>query len=163
MKALEALQTELEKEAHTSRKMLQRIPDDQYSWRPHPKSMVVKTLANHIAELPGWIGMTLNSDEMDFAVNPYTPSSYTKTADLLDHFEKVMAQGRQDLLHAREEQLTQIWTLRNGEIIYTSDTKWEMLRMTISQIIHHRAQLGVYLRLLDIPIPGSYGPSADED
>ena len=90
------------------------------------------------------------------------PQNITSTAALLEIFEKSVNDGKAALETAREEQLAELWTLRNGETIYSTSSKAEVIRMSFSQIIHHRAQLGVYLRLLNIPIPGSYGPSADD-
>lgn len=159
---LEIFAKELEQEAVTTRKMLERIPDDQYGWQPHQKSMSIQRLANHIAELPGWVSMTLNTSELDFANNPYTPTTFNKTSDLLQYFEQTLDDARKELAKAREEQLSENWTLRNGDEIYSTSSKLDVLRMTYCQIVHHRAQLGVYLRLLNVPIPGSYGPSADE-
>lgn len=153
---------ELEQEALTTRKMLSRIPDDKYDWRPHPKSMNIRSLATHIAELPTWITLTLTTDELDFAGSPYTPVPINNTADLMAHFEKSLADGRTQLVDENEKHLNENWTLREGDTIYSVSTKMEVIRMTLSQIIHHRAQLGVFLRLLDVPIPGSYGPSADD-
>lgn len=159
---LEIFAKELEQEAVTTRKMLERIPDDQYGWQPHQKSMSIQRLANHIAELPGWVSMTLNTSELDFANNPYTPTTFNKTSDLLQYFEQTLDDARKELARARAEQLSENWTLRNGDEIYSTSSKLDVLRMTYCQIVHHRAQLGVYLRLLNVPIPGSYGPSADE-
>lgn len=153
---------ELEQEAITTRKMLERVPTDKFDWQPHPKSMTIKRLATHIAELPTWIGMTLNTDELDFANNPYTPTEVNSTEALLAYFEKSLEDGRAEIAKGRDEQLSELWTLREGDQIYSVSSKGEVLRMAFNQITHHRAQLGVYLRLLDIPIPGSYGPSADE-
>ncbi|HSJ69534.1 MAG TPA: hypothetical protein VK921_17765, partial [Anditalea sp.] len=107
--------------------------------------------------------MVLFQDELDFATSPYQPTTYSNTPDLMDYFEKTLQVGKMDLEKADLAKFNDPWILREGEIIYSTTTKYEMLRMTFSQIIHHRAQLGVYLRLLDIPIPGSYGPSADEE
>jgi uncharacterized damage-inducible protein DinB len=152
---------ELEQESQTTRKMLQCIPDDKYDWQPHPKSMIIRKLATHIAELPSWIPMTLNTTELDFSKTPYKPQAINTTSELMAYFEKVLEDGKSSLMSAREEQLSDIWTLRNGDTILSSDPKSEVLRMVYCQIVHHRAQLGVYLRLLNIPIPGSYGPSAD--
>jgi uncharacterized damage-inducible protein DinB len=152
---------ELEQESITTRKMLQRIPDDKYDWQPHTKSMTIRRLATHVAELPSWISMTLNTSELDFAKSAYKPQVINTTSELVSYFEKVLEDGKSSLMNAREEQLSDIWTLRNGDTILSSDPKSEVLRMVYCQIVHHRAQLGVYLRLLDIPIPGSYGPSAD--
>ena len=162
MDVIKMFSKELEQEAQTTRKMLERLPNDKYDWQPHPKSMTVKRLATHIAELPSWVSMTLTTDELDFANNPYQPENINSTDELLAYFERSLADGRDHLIRATEDQLTQPWTLRNGDQIYSTSSKAEVIRMAFSQIIHHRAQLGVYLRLLDIPIPGSYGPSADE-
>jgi uncharacterized damage-inducible protein DinB len=153
---------ELQQEAQTTRKMLAIIPDDQYQYKPHEKSMTMQQLATHIAELPTWVSMVLNISELDFAAEPYTPKDISTTADLLELFEKSLLEGKASLEGAREEQLQDLWTLRNGETIYSVSSKGDVIRMAFSQIIHHRAQLGVYLRLLNIPIPGSYGPSADD-
>jgi len=153
---------ELEQEVQTTRKMLSRIPDDKYDWQPHPKSMTIKRLAAHIAELPGWITMALTTDELDFANNPYESFQATNTAGLLEYFEKTYEDGKAHLEKAKEAQLSEDWTLRNGDEIYSTESKAEVIRMSFNQIVHHRAQLGVCLRLLDVPIPGSYGPSADE-
>lgn len=153
---------ELEQEASTTRKMLSRVPADRYDWKPHHKSMSLKQLATHVAELPTWIGMALSTDELDFASNPYVPERIENNAALLDYFERALEDGRQHLKNGREETLNKPWTLRNGSEIYSVEPKMAVIRMTLSQIIHHRAQLGVFLRLLDVRIPGSYGPSADE-
>src|SRR5688572_22649212 len=162
MTQLEALTQELEQEAITTRKMLSAVPSDKFNWQPHEKSMTVKRLATHIAELPTWIGMTLTTDELDFERNPYKPEDVNNTAELLAYFEKSLEEGRNYLATAKEDQLDKPWTLRSGKTIYSTEPKRDVLRMSLSQIIHHRAQLGVFLRLLNVPIPGSYGPSADE-
>ena len=153
---------EVNKEAITTRKMLSAVPNDKYDWKPHPKSMSLKQLATHIAELPSWISLGLTTDGLDFAVNPYNPVDIANTTDLLAYFEKNYAQGRADLEATNEEILQQPWVLRNGDQILLNQNKYDTVRVAISQTIHHRAQLGVFLRLLNIPIPGSYGPSADE-
>ena len=162
MSQIATFQKELEQEAVTTRKMLAAVPNDKYGWKPHSKSMTIRQLATHIAELPTWIDMAINTDGLDFAVNPYNPEPIADTASLLNYFEKTLVEGRTALANAKEDQLAEMWTLRNGEDIFKTEPKADILRMTFSQVIHHRAQLGVFLRLLDIPIPGSYGPSADE-
>lgn len=162
MSLIQMLLTEMDQEANTTRKMLERIPDDKYDWQPHPKSMTIQKLATHIAELPAWVALTLHTDELDFATTPYEPSTVDNTTDVLHFFEQSLAEGKASLSQATEEQLEPIWILRTGNEIHSQTTKGEMVRIAYSQIVHHRAQLGVYLRLLNIPIPGSYGPSADE-
>jgi uncharacterized damage-inducible protein DinB len=153
---------ELDNEAETTRKMLAIVPNDKFYWQPHPKSMTIQRLASHIAELPGWISMAIATDELDFANNGYQPEQMNNDAELLAFFEKKFAEGRAALVATNEEELGKKWVLRNGNLIIMEYTKGSVIRVSISQIIHHRAQLGVFLRLLDIPIPGSYGPSADE-
>lgn len=162
MTVVEMFARELEQEATTTRKMLERVPVEKFEWQPHEKSMSMIRLATHIAELPNWIGMVLTTDELDFAKEPYSPEKISSTADLLQYFERSQADGKAQIAKAREEQLTELWTLRSGEQVHDVSPKVDVIRMTLSQIIHHRAQLGVYLRMLNIPIPGSYGPSADE-
>jgi uncharacterized damage-inducible protein DinB len=162
MSTIEPLLKELEQEAQTTRKMLERIPTAYFDWQPHKKSMTVQRLATHIAELPGWVTMAVTTDGLDFANNPYQQETIGNTAELLDYFDKSLADGRSTLQSAKEETLAEPWILRNGEEILQVASKGEIIRMAYCQIVHHRAQLGVFLRLLDIPIPGSYGSSADE-
>ncbi|MDB5284201.1 MAG: DinB family protein [Bacteroidota bacterium] len=162
MKIIEMLLKEMEQEAQTTRKMLAIIPHDKFDWQPHKKSMTVKQLATHIAELPGWVNITLTTDELDFAKGGYIPTPITNTKDLLGSLEKNLAEGKAELSKTTEEILLQNWTMRNGEQVYFTIPKVEVIRMAYSQTVHHRAQLGVFLRLLDVPIPGSYGPTADE-
>ncbi|WP_212005001.1 DinB family protein [Chitinophaga sp. HK235] len=162
MSVIQSLLQEMEQESLTTRKMLSRVPEDKYDWQPHPKSMTLVQLATHVAEMPNWIGMTLNTPELDFAKQPYTPVSIKNGEELMNYFETSLADGRKELAAATPAQLEETWTLRSGDQIFSETSKAVFLRITYSQIVHHRAQLGVYLRLLDIPIPGSYGPSADE-
>jgi uncharacterized damage-inducible protein DinB len=153
---------EMSEEAVSTRKMLAIVPNDKYDWQPHSKSMTIRSLATHIAELPTWVSMGINSDELDFATAPYDPVKIDNTEDLLALFDKSLLEGKATLETTNEEVLEQPWTMRNGEKIYMTITKYELIRQAFGQTAHHRAQLGVYLRLLDIPIPGAYGPSADE-
>jgi len=162
MTQIALIQKELENEALTTRKMLALVPAEKFDWKPHPKSMLMMNLATHIAELPTWISMVLNTYELDFAANEYKPSIVKDNAELLALFEKSLEDARAQLAVGKEDTLADEWILRMGEKILSKGSKYDMIRHALSQIIHHRAQLGVYLRLLDIPIPGSYGPSADE-
>jgi uncharacterized damage-inducible protein DinB len=159
---IQPLLKEMDQEARTTRKMLERVPTEYFSWQPHKKSMTIRQLVTHIAELPSWVSMAVTTDGLDFSENPYQPVVINNTAELLEYFERVLIDGQENLDKTSEETLEESWTLRNGEQVYTVSTKAEIIRMTYCQIVHHRAQLGVFLRLLDIPIPGSYGPSADE-
>ena len=161
-KIINMLLKEMQDEAVTTRKMLSIVPEDKYDWKPHPKSMSLRQLATHIAELPSWVSMAVTTDELDFATSPYTPVPIENNAELLAYFEKNLQSGLDLLAASTEEKLDEQWVLRNGDDIYVDTTKAGMMRVSLSQTIHHRAQLGVDLRLLDIPIPGSYGPSADD-
>ncbi|GAB3561845.1 hypothetical protein GCM10027578_03240 [Spirosoma luteolum] len=162
MELIPLLLTELASEAATTHTMLSRIPADQFDWRPHPKSMTMLNLATHIAELPGWVAMAFTLDGVDFATTPYTPTPIRSVDELLALQERSRADAQAQLEQADEASLADPWTLRNGDVLLQQYTRYSAVRMAFSQISHHRAQLGVYLRLLDIPIPGSYGPSADE-
>ena len=162
MNMIQALLKEMDQEALTTRKMLERVPTGYFNWQPHKKSMTLQQLAIHIAELPGWVTMAVATDGLDFAANPYKQEEINNTAGLMDYFERTLIDGRAHLKETSEKTLGETWTLRNGDHILVVCTKAEMVRIAYSQIVHHRAQLGIYLRLLDIPIPGSYGPSADE-
>jgi uncharacterized damage-inducible protein DinB len=149
-------------EAETTRKMLSRVPDDKLDYKPHEKSMVMKSLVTHLADLPGWVHFTLTTDELDFQ-KAYEQPEITNNKQLMEYFEKRSKEGLSALVAENEKEMDKPWTLRNGETIYATNPKIDVLRMSLSQQIHHRAQLGVYLRLLNVPIPGSYGPSADEN
>ncbi|MGV3538519.1 MAG: DinB family protein, partial [Rufibacter sp.] len=112
---IDLLAKELEQEAVTTRKMLERIPDDKFGWQPHERSMTIKRLATHIAELPSWVGMALTTSELDFANNPYQPEDVNTTEELLNYFERMMDDGRHHFAHGSDEQLEEPWTLREGE------------------------------------------------
>jgi len=162
MDLIKALEKELTEEVETTKKFLKRIPEDRYDWAPHEKSMKMKQLAVHIAELPSWISMAVHSDGLDFASNGYVPTPIENNDELLRLLENSFQEGLAALDELNENQLEEDWTLRHGDQILREGNKYEMIRIAYSQTIHHRAQLGVYLRLLNIPIPGSYGPSADD-
>ena len=159
---IEAFKNELKKEAIGTRKMLALVPADKLAWKPHARSMKMQDLAIHIADLPKWISLGLMTDELDFATAPYNPKDCTTGAELVAYFNENVEKAMVDFDNSKEKVLEEIWTLRNGNAIYAKHTKLETIRHAYSQMVHHRAQLGVYLRLLDIPIPGVYGPSADD-
>jgi len=162
MTFIEFFKQQFIQEGATTRKMLARVPENKFDYKPHEKSMDMKRLATHIADLPGWVHMTFTSDGIDFA-QPYEQPKIDNHADLMAYFDKRYKEGLSTLVAENEKTLDKPWTLRNGDKIYSSDPRIDIIRMSISQQIHHRAQLGVYLRLLNIAIPGSYGPSADEN
>ncbi len=162
MSLIKILLNELEQEAISTRKMLEIVPNDKYDWQPHPKSMTIRALATHVAEIPGWIEHGIKNDGLDFAVMPYNPKVINNTKDLLAYYDECVVKGKSVLVDANESKLNGRWVMRNGDVVLMDLSKAEVIRHSLGQIIHHRAQLGVFLRLLDIPIPGVYGPSADE-
>lgn len=162
MDIIKALLKEFEAEFNTTKKFMAIVPVDKFDWAPHQKSMKLKSLASHVAELPEWVSLALTTDELDFATAPYQEKKVESNEDLLKLLTESYEIGKAELEKARAEDLSKQWVLRNGEQILGDLTKYEMIRIAFSQTAHHRAQLGVYLRLLDIPIPGSYGPSADD-
>lgn len=162
MKIIPVLLKELDNEVQLTRQMFAQVPEGKYNWRPHLKSMNIKDLVTHIADLPSWVTLALTTDELDFAVSPYHPKEVQNNADLLAAFEQAYVTGRKHLSDANESALTEGWILRNGDYVIKNYTRLEAIRVALNQLTHHRAQLGVDLRLLDIFIPGSYGPSADE-
>ena len=162
MSIIELLVKEMESEAASTHKMLALVPADKFDWKPHEKNMSMQTLAVHIAELPSWVTMALTTSELDFAAMDYTPTQVGSSADLLDIFEKSVRSGTDSLKSANEDDLLPTWTMRTGDQVHAVMSKYEVIRHSLAQTIHHRAQLGVYLRLLNIPLPGIYGPSADD-
>ncbi len=162
MTFIEFFKQQFIEEGATTRKMLSRVPEDKGDYKPHEKSMSMKQLTEHLADLPAWISLVIKTDELDFE-KPYDHPRVSNTQELLAAFEKSYNDGLAALTPDSEALLDKPWTLRSGAKIFSTDPKIAVIRMALSQQIHHRAQLGVYLRLLNIPIPGSYGPSADEN
>jgi uncharacterized damage-inducible protein DinB len=162
MELIPMLLKEMEQEAQTTRKMLERVPDDKFSWQPHPKSMTFQRLASHLAELPDWVTMAVTKEGLDFGTGEFEPRLAKNHKELMETFEKSLVDGKAHLEKANEALLNEGWTLRAGEQVLYQASKADVIRMSFCQTVHHRAQLGVFLRLNDIPIPASYGPSADE-
>ncbi len=163
MSISQSLLPEFDQEMAGTRRVLERVPADKFTWQPHDKSMNFNRLAVHIAELPSWTTLTINTSELDFAAAPYAPAKAETNQDLLTIFDKAAGEARAALAGASDEELFKPWTLRNGDQVLFTMPKVAVLRsFVINHIIHHRAQLTVYLRLNDIPVPALYGPSADE-
>lgn len=151
-----------EDEIQNTRKLLERVPlDDAHrNFKPHPKSMSLERLASHVAEAPGWIKLLFDGDVLEMDPN-YKPEIATSSKELLAMYERAAEQGRAALDGASDAVMQKNWTFKFGDMVLkNSRAKWA--RSFINHMIHHRAQLGVYLRLNGIPVPGMYGPSADE-
>jgi uncharacterized damage-inducible protein DinB len=154
---------DLDAELARTRRILERYPQGNDDWRPHEKSMPIGRLAVHLATLPSFAKTMLESDELDFATRPYSPPKFRTADDLVAIFDATVAEMRPMLTAADGASLAAVWTLRAGSQVILSGRKGALIRETmISHIVHHRAQLGVYYRLLGVPVPGLYGPSADE-
>lgn len=153
---------DLESEAKKTRAMLALVPESRLEWKPHAKSMTLTALASHLAENPAWISSMLE-DEMDFAnLGDYRPFEAKSRKELLDGFDKNVRAGLDALRGRSDAFFATTWTMRNGEKVLMSASKHEAIRGTaIHHWIHHRGQLSVYLRLLDVPLPQTYGPTAD--
>jgi len=157
---------EFDHEMANTRKTLERVPDDKFAWKPHEKSMTLGGLATHLANIPSWTARTFDRDELDIAPpgeGPYRLEEAKSTAELLEAFDQNIASARAALEAATDENWQGKWSLlMTGKKIFTLPRTAVMRGFVMSHLIHHRAQLGVYLRLLDVPVPSIYGPSADE-
>lgn len=161
-----ALLPEFDQEMATTRKTLDRCPEDKYGWQPHPKSFNMIALATHIANIPMWGASTLTSDSFDIqppGAPPYKEEPAKSRADLLEKFDQSAAAARAAIAAAKDEDFAKPWSLLSGgQPLFTMPRGAVFRSMILNHLIHHRAQLGVYLRLLDVPVPATYGPSADE-
>ena len=162
----QSLLPEFDHEMANTRKTLERIPDDKLDWKPHAKSFAMGELATHVANLPSWVGLTVAADSFDMAPGgvPLKAPLAASIADVLASFDKNVTAAREAIAGAADEHLFKPWTLLSGGNAVMSLPRIAVLRsFVMNHIIHHRAQLGVYLRLNDLPVPSIYGPSADED
>jgi uncharacterized damage-inducible protein DinB len=157
---------EFDQEMQNTRKVLERVPDEKWNWKPHEKSGTVGWLAGHIATLPSWTTMTINSEELDYApVNgpAYEPPKIENRKDALAIFDKDSAEARAALAAVSDADMMKGWKLlAGGQEIFTMPRVACIRGMVMNHLIHHRAQLTVYYRLVGVPVPGLYGPSADE-
>jgi uncharacterized damage-inducible protein DinB len=156
---------DLPHEAATTRRVLERAPvETHFDWKPHPKSMSLGQLTGHLANVPLWGSITLGTTELDFAQpSPRSPEARTREA-LLAQFDEKVRDLTTALAEASGETLGGTWTARRGDHVVFALPRAAILRgMVVNHMIHHRGQLSVYLRLLDVPVPSIYGPSADED
>ncbi|MEJ1222828.1 DinB family protein [Sediminicola sp. 1XM1-17] len=160
MKLQDLLIEELENEVALTEKFLKRIPKDKLDWRPHPKSMSLKQLGSHLAEIPSWVTGTMVQDEM--SMDDYKPP-VNETVDEMVKVMKAAAEKAKESLKVADSEFEKHWKMTQGGKTLMEMPKYRVLRgMVLNQIPHHRAQLGVCLRLLDESVPASYGPSADE-
>lgn len=154
---------ELKQEAAATRKMLERVPVEKNEWTPHAKSTPLGKLAMHVAEITSWVTMIMMTDELDFTKFDYKLLPPTTVDDLLNKHDELVAQAIAVLEGNTNDDFEKKWVMRSGEhIIYTLPKHVALRRFAFSHLFHHRGQLSLYLRLLDVPVPGMYGPTADE-
>ena len=161
MENLPNLRKEFNQEYETTKKFLDVFPDGKNDYSPHEKSMKMMPLATHIAEIFGWPDYMMKTTKLDFAAGDYQPTYLNTKAELQQKFEEDYQKSKETFENMKEEDLTGKWSMNIGEQVIADFSKYEAIRHALNQITHHRAQLGVYYRLNDIPLPGSYGPSAD--
>ena len=162
MGLVDAMLPEFDHEMTTTRKVLERVPEDKFGWKPHAKSFSLGELAQHVATIPMWGSITLNQSELDVAGDQRLPPVKTR-AELLSMFDQHVSSTRNALGGTADAALMAPWSLKRGtQTIFTMPRVGVWRSFVMSHLIHHRAQLAVYLRLNDIPVPSMYGPSADE-
>lgn len=160
MPVLSELLAEFDGEMAVTRRVIERVPDDKADWKPHPKSFSLAHLTQLVATMPGWITRTMKEPAIDLA----SGDGYRNqtTASLLQQFDGHVRDAREALASAPESAWGEPWSLKMGDRILFTSTRGDIVRQNVNHLVHHRAQLGVYLRLLDVPVPSMYGPTADE-
>jgi len=154
---------ELKHESSLTKKMLEIVPLEKKDWKPHEKSMTLGRLATHVAEISHWISRVATLDEFDFLVQGFSSHTAASQEELMTIFNEKLNKAIVDLQTMDDESFNKIWTIRRGEqVMFTTPKKIAVRGWALNHMIHHRGQLSVYLRLLDVPVPGMYGPSADE-
>lgn len=160
MSIAETLLPELDLEMASTRKVLERIPTDKGKWKPHPKSFSLGHLAQLVSAMPGWLTNAVQETELN--LGGFSGYTYEKTEDLLKSFDKNVREARKAIQSARDADFMVPWSLKHGDHVIFTMPRAAVVRQTISHLVHHRGQLTVYLRLIDVPVPSIYGPTADE-
>src|SRR6185437_9632854 len=156
----QALLPEFDQEMASTRRVIERVPSDKGPWKPHAKSFPLGHLAQLVAGMPGWLSTILQSPRLDMAA--YPGYSFETTETLLGQFDANVRAARAALESTPDAALDESWSLARGEQVFFTSRRGDVVRQTISHLVHHRGQLTVYLRPLDVPVPAIYGPSADE-
>ena len=162
MSLVDALLPEFDHEMTITRKLLERVPEDRFDWKPHARSFSLGQLAQHVATIPMWGSVTVQQTELDVAAGGKLPAM-TNRAEILAAFDQNVRTTRAAITGASDAELMVPWTLKAGpQTIFSRPRAAVWRSFVVSHLIHHRGQLSVYLRLLDVPLPSIYGPSADE-
>ncbi|QEH38478.1 DinB superfamily protein [Aquisphaera giovannonii] len=166
MSYAETLLPEFDQEMASTRKVLERLPDDKLDWKAHPKSHTIGWNANHVADIPHWIVEVLTKPALDIAPADgprYQTPALTSRREILENFDRNVAEARAAIAAAKDEDVRQPWSLLSGGQPIMAMPRAAMIRgMVLNHLIHHRAHLCVYYRLNEIPVPGMYGPSGDD-
>ncbi|MBS1771889.1 MAG: DUF664 domain-containing protein [Bacteroidetes bacterium] len=162
MSLAQTLTKQLQIVAAGNKKILERVPQDKLNWQPHEKSMTLGRLAMHLAELPHWFNRCIESDHFDFAAHPFKPNIPETHAQIMEEYERKLPPAVEALSKVTDAQMDELWSLKRGDITVFTMPRVDYLLHAIEHMVHHRGQLSVYLRLLDVPVPGMFGPSADE-
>ena len=164
MRLIDPLLMEFDREASTTRKLIERCPDTKLGWQPHARSMTLGKLAHHLATIPALVGMSLLTEGLDFATAPPAPPVPATAAEILKSFEAACVSAKGAMAQVDDAKAMGIWTLSQGPVTITAMPRIAILRtLLLNHSVHHRGQLSVYLRLLDVPVPPIYGSSADEN
>jgi uncharacterized damage-inducible protein DinB len=157
---------EFDEEMKNTRKMLERVPDDKWGWKPHEKSGTMGWLAGHVGTVPEWIAMTIKTEELDYAPvdgPSYEPPKITNRKELLVAFDKASVEARAALASVSDQEINKGLEAARRQRDFDATARRLYRGMCMNHLIHHRAQLTVYFRLVGVPVPGMYGPSADEN
>jgi uncharacterized damage-inducible protein DinB len=160
MTIVDTIRADFEEEMPPTRNVIARVPSDRGEWRPHPKSFPIGHLAQLVSGMPGWLTNIATQPSLDLLASP--PYSFESTDTLLEGFDRNVREARAALLTLDDAKLDRKWSLMAGDKMILSNPVGSTLRQTLRHLVHHRAQLTVYLRLLDIPVPCTYGPTADD-
>jgi uncharacterized damage-inducible protein DinB len=154
---------DVERELAATRSVLERVPEEHFAWKPHEKSMSLMQLAGHVATMPIWCVLTLEHDGLNFTSPPHIPRDFSSRDSLLQVFDEHAAKFREALARLDDADLQRTWALSNGEqVVYTQSKAYVLRVWSVNHMVHHRGQLCLYLRLLNVPVPRVYFNSADE-
>ena len=163
MNLIDPVLAELAHEAATTRRLLDRVPERHLAWKPHEKSMTLGRLATHIAEIPGWVGSIVETDEFDIGAGGYVPPTIDRVPEIVAMFDRNVAAATETLKRLSNDRLLAKWQLKKKGQLVVEMPRMGMIRtLLMNHLIHHRGQLSVYLRLQNVPLPSIYGPTADE-
>ena len=160
MSMADALLPEFDQEMKTTRRVIERVPNDKADWKPHPKSFSMAHLTQLVSGMPGWITKIVQGSDIDLSEGPGYQNQ--RTESLVQQFDRHVAEARAAIAQAKDSDYAKPWELRMGGKVLLSLQRGVMVRQTINHLVHHRGQMTVYLRLLDVPVPSIYGPTADE-